>query len=37
MFKMSEIFDFNSEKNKGNKKSQVERMKQLNETYQKIC
>tara|TARA_B100000900_G_scaffold369135_1_gene346775 strand:- start:305 stop:826 length:522 start_codon:yes stop_codon:yes gene_type:complete len=35
MFKMSEIFDFNSEKNKGNKKSQVERMKQLNETYQK--
>ena len=32
---MKEIFDFDSEKENNNKKSQIERMKQLNETYQK--
>jgi hypothetical protein len=37
MFKMREIFDFDSEKGKGKSKkgSQIDRMKQLNETYQK--
>lgn len=37
MFKMGEIFDFNSEdgKSKSKKNSQIDRMKQLNETYQK--
>lgn len=37
MFKMSEIFDFDSEKGKekNKNKSQIDRMKQLNETYQK--
>ena len=34
MFKIKDIFDFNSE-NKKNNNSQIERMKQLNETYQK--
>lgn len=35
MFKMSEIFDFDSEKGKEKNKGQIDRMKQLNETYQK--
>jgi len=37
MYKLSEIFDFSSEEERGaNKKSsQLERMKELNETYQK--
>lgn len=35
MFKMRDIFEFNSNENKNKKNSQIERMKQLNETYQK--
>lgn len=35
MFKMKDIFEFNSNENKNKKNSQIERMKQLNETYQK--
>ena len=35
MFKIKDIFEFNSNENKNKKNSQIERMKQLNETYQK--
>tara|TARA_R110001592_G_scaffold75555_1_gene228715 strand:+ start:1944 stop:2474 length:531 start_codon:yes stop_codon:yes gene_type:complete len=37
MFKMGEIFEFDSEKEKGKSKkdNQIDRMKELNETYQK--
>ena len=37
MFKMGEIFEFDSEKEKGKSKkdNQIDRMKELNETYKK--
>ena len=35
MFKMKDIFDFNSNENKNKKNSQIERMKHLNETFEK--